>query len=68
VSFARKVMNDEERRIWEAAFAYAMVDDFRRFQVGASFDRALECMSAERAETIADRVVDRMRDWKLGRV
>lgn len=65
-------MTDEERKIWRAAYAAAFVADFERLhsygvQCGLSdaFDRSASSTTAERAITIADLAVARLREWRI---
>lgn len=64
-------LDEEERAVWRAAYAAAFVDDFNNMARGdhrahgVGFDRAVESTSAERAITVADLAVCKLRDWRL---
>ena len=65
---AREALTVEgKQRVWEAAYAAAMVQDFSRHYDTAfaenSFDRAAEGMNAEMACEIADQAVENLRQW-----
>lgn len=69
---AERGFTDDERSIWRAAYAAAFVAAFDRNEAEAipytrgevyvgRFDRAAQCTTAERAITVADLAVHRLR-------
>jgi hypothetical protein len=65
-------MSTEEREIWRAAYAAAFVADFERKHeyyrndliAGSPFDEAARVVYAERAITVADLAIVRLRQWR----
>lgn len=57
-------MSDEEKRIWDAAYATAFITDFRAFQERVGTVRALEVTSADTAAELADEAVRRLRELR----
>lgn len=64
-------MTDEERAIWQVAYAAAFVAEFERsyalYEEARSkspFDSAATSISAERAITVAELAVFRLREWR----
>ena len=61
-------MTEDERAIWNAAYAAALVADFEVFcraqAFGGGFDRAKEIATAERAIEVANHAVRELRRWR----
>lgn len=57
-------MNEQERRIWEAAYAVAFCQQFETSRLLGGYDKAVQFSSAERPRGVADEAVRRFREWK----
>lgn len=55
---------EEEKAIWQAAYAAAFVEQFINNRVQVGFDRAVDLASAEHAIAVADLTVLRLREWR----
>jgi hypothetical protein len=69
------LLSEDERALWRSAYAAAFVAAFDRLEaevspytIGATyvsrFDRAAQLVTAERASTVADLAVHRLRQWR----
>lgn len=66
---AEQDFTEDERAIWRAAYAAAFVSDFERMYTDVPirkgpFDTAARCTTAERAITVADLAIHRLRQWR----
>jgi hypothetical protein len=69
------LLSEDERALWRSAYAAAFVAEFDRIEAEATpytrgevyvgrFDRAAQLITAERASTVADLAVHRLRQWR----
>jgi hypothetical protein len=59
-----KLSKQDALSVWRSAYAAAFVAHFSSLNNTASFDKALQYTSAERAAVVADRAVEELRALK----
>lgn len=57
-------MSEQEKRIWEAAYAVAFCQQFEASRLLGGYDKAVAFASAERPGSVANEAVRRFREWK----